>query len=353
MARRIGITSTIPVEAVLASGDVPVDLNNIFINDPDPCRFIRYAEEAGYPRTICAWIKGLFGLVVQTRCVDAVVALTQGDCSSTLALVETLMVNDVPVIPFEYPFSRDREMLRLQIERLAAGLGASYSAAREWMERLRPLREKLAELDMLTWREGVVSGCENHMFLVSSSDFCGDVEAYEHRVTGFLDQARERKPLPEDVRLGYIGVPPIWKDLYGFFESQGARVVYNEVQRQFAMLPRCDDIVDQYLTYTYPYGVFARLPDIAAAVAERAIDGIVHYAQSFCFRQVEDIIFRKKLSLPVLTLEGDQPAYLDGRTKLRIGAFIEMLRKDRAARSARAPIRKTLSPGKPRKDQMS
>ena len=75
MGKKIGITSTIPVEVVLAAGDVPVDLNNVFINDPDPARFIRYAEDAGYPRNICCWIKGLFGLVMQTRCADAVIAL--------------------------------------------------------------------------------------------------------------------------------------------------------------------------------------------------------------------------------------------------------------------------------------
>lgn len=329
MTRRIGITSTIPVEAVLAAGDTAVDLNNLFVEDPDPSRFIRYAEEAGYPRNICGWIKGLFGLVMKTRCVDVVIALTQGDCSNTLALVETLMVNDVPVIPFEYPFGRDVDLLRLQIEKLAGALGTDILAAQEWVEKLRPLRSKLAEIDSLTWRRGVVTGHENHKFLVSASDFCGDVELFERRIDEFLEQARKREPFSGDIRLGYIGVPPIWDDLYQFLESQGARVVFNEIQRQFSMPFDCQDIVDRYVTYTYPYGVFMRLKDISSAISERALDGMVHYTQSFCFRQIEDIIFRKKLSVPILTVEGDQPAALDGRTKLRIGAFIEMLRKNR------------------------
>lgn len=327
MTRRIGITSTIPVEVVLAAGDVPVDLNNLFINDPDPARYIRYAEDAGYPRNICCWIKGLFGLVMNTRCADVVVALTQGDCSSTLALIETLMMNDVPVIPFEYPFSRDRDLLRLQIEKLAEALGTSLEAGQKWVHRLRPLRAKLAEIDGLTWREGLVSGAENHGFLVSASDFEGDPERFERRVDSFLEEARSRTPRGGDVRLGYIGVPPIWSDLHGFLESQGARVVFNETQRQFSMCWAEGDLVDRYAAYTYPYGVFARLDDIEAAISERAIDGIVHYTQSFCFRQIEDMIFRKKLAVPILTIDGDQPAPLDGRVKLRIGAFVEMLRK--------------------------
>jgi benzoyl-CoA reductase/2-hydroxyglutaryl-CoA dehydratase subunit BcrC/BadD/HgdB len=142
--------------------------------------------------------------------------------------------------------------------------------------------------------------------------------------------------LQGDVRLAYIGVPPIWSDLHRFLESQGARVVFNEMQRQFSMPFNAPDIVRQYSAYTYPYGVFARLDDIEPALSERHVDGIIHYTQSFCFRQIEDLIFRKKLPLPILTIEGDQPAPLDGRARLRIGAFIEMLRRNKEESAGRA-----------------
>ena len=33
---RVGFTTTIPVEVVLAAGLIPVDLNNLFIADPGP-----------------------------------------------------------------------------------------------------------------------------------------------------------------------------------------------------------------------------------------------------------------------------------------------------------------------------
>ncbi len=33
---RVGLTTTIPVEVVLAAGLTPVDLNNLFIADPRP-----------------------------------------------------------------------------------------------------------------------------------------------------------------------------------------------------------------------------------------------------------------------------------------------------------------------------
>jgi len=47
--------------------------------------------------------------------------------------------------------------------------------------------------------------------------------------------------------------------------------------------------------------------------------------QSFCHRQIEDLIIRERIALPVLTIEGDQPGRVDERTKIRLQAFIELL----------------------------
>ena len=55
----IAITTTVPVEIILAAGHVPVDLNNIFITNQQAVRLVEAAEEAGYPRNLCGWIKGL------------------------------------------------------------------------------------------------------------------------------------------------------------------------------------------------------------------------------------------------------------------------------------------------------
>jgi benzoyl-CoA reductase/2-hydroxyglutaryl-CoA dehydratase subunit BcrC/BadD/HgdB len=128
------------------------------------------------------------------------------------------------------------------------------------------------------------------------------------------------------VRLAYIGVPPIFTDLYASLENMGARVVFNEVQRQFTMPFETSDLVEQYLLYTYPYGAFARLDDILEQLAKRQVDGVIHYTQTFCFRQIEDIIYRQKIDLPFLTLEGDKPGKMDARTRMRLEAFVNMLR---------------------------
>jgi len=153
----------------------------------------------------------------------------------------------------------------------------------------------------------------------------GDPDRFEAEVDGLLRTAASRESRKERLRLAYIGVPPIFDDIYPFLESHGARVVFNETQRQFAMPYGITDLVEQYRAYTYPYDIFHRLADILLEVERRRVDAVIHYVQSFCFRQIEDMIVRKKLNVPVLTLEGDKPSPLDARSKIRIEGFLEML----------------------------
>jgi benzoyl-CoA reductase/2-hydroxyglutaryl-CoA dehydratase subunit BcrC/BadD/HgdB len=109
-------------------------------------------------------------------------------------------------------------------------------------------------------------------------------------------------------------------------ESLGGRIVFNEVQRQFSLPAGGTDPVDPYLAYTYPYGIEGRIRDIGQAIRERRIHGLIHYTQTFCHRQIHDILLRESLDVPVLTLEGDRPAPLDGRTLTRLETFLEMIK---------------------------
>jgi benzoyl-CoA reductase/2-hydroxyglutaryl-CoA dehydratase subunit BcrC/BadD/HgdB len=116
-------------------------------------------------------------------------------------------------------------------------------------------------------------------------------------------------------------------DLFDYVELFDARFVYNEVQREFSF-PRASEaanIYEQYRDYTYPYDVYFRLTEIKKQIKERQLDAIIHYTQAFCYRAIEDIVIKKELQLPVLTIEGDKFNCLDARTKLRIEAFLDML----------------------------
>ena len=324
MVQRVGFTTTIPLEIIIAAGKKPVDLNNLFIGQGGGSRLVEAAEAEGFPRNTCGWIKGLYSAVMQSG-IREMIAVTEGDCSYTKALMEVLSLEGVTVIPFAFPYGRDRESLRLEMEKLMRRFGVDWEGAYQAKHRLDRIRRKVGEIDRLTWQENLVSGQENHYFQVCTSDMNGDPDSFEAEVDDFLQEVAGRRPFREKLRIAYVGVPPIFDDLYPFLETLDARVVFNETQRQFAMPYHLDDLVEQYRAYTYPYDIFHRIADILPEIALRRVDAVVHYVQSFCFRQIEDMIIRKKLPLPILTLEGDKPGPLDARTKIRIEGFLEML----------------------------
>jgi len=324
----IGLTATVPVEVLLAAGAAPLDLNNVFITSPDPPALVAEAERHGFPANSCAWIKGIYATARRLG-IRRVIGVAQGDCSNTHALVEILASEGVEVIEFNYPYPKDARRLAEALDALARRLGTTRAAAERERERLRPVRRALAEIDRLAWQEGKVTGEENHRWLIGASDFGGDPERYRREAEAFLAEARGRRPAAVGgLRLGYVGIPPICGGLYEFLEGRGARVVFNEFQRQFSM-PAADppsaDLVAQYLAYTYPYGVAGRIEDLRRAVAERRLDGLVHYVQTFCFRHIQDRLLREGVQAPMLTLEFDRPGPLARHGGTRLEAFLEML----------------------------
>ncbi|MBU0687817.1 MAG: 2-hydroxyacyl-CoA dehydratase [Candidatus Margulisbacteria bacterium] len=333
MKRKIGITTTIPSEVIFASGAVPVDLNNVFVNFKGkgdvktPADLIRIAEEDGLPRNICSWIKGIYGALKVNPDIQEVVVVVRGDCSNSVALADVLRSKKYKVIPFAYPDSKDGASFTQELNRFMKHFGVSRKEVDKKKAELDKIREKIFILDEMTWRENKVTGLENHLYLVSTSDFESDPPAFSEKVDHFLKKASYRKPYTEKVRLAYVGVPPIVSDLYAYVEELEGRVVYNEVQFQFSMCELTDDIVEQYLMYTYPYDVFGRVVDIKEEIEERQIDGVIHYLQSFCHHQIEDMILQKELPVPVLALECDQPGHLELRNKLRLEAFVNMLKE--------------------------
>lgn len=328
--KKIGITTTVPLEVLLAAGYQPVDLNNIFITDDNPERLVTVAEKAGFPLNCCSWIKGIYGVCMKQK-IDTVLGVTTGDCSNTLMLMEVLRLKGVKTIPFAYPDKPDPAQMQKALEELAKTLGTTLAAAEKVRGQLAPCRELALKLDELTWKEGLVGGYENHLWLVSTSDFNRDDQRYRQELGKLIEESLARKPYPSDhLRIAYLGVPSVYgRDLYGFLERNGARVVFNEIQRQFAMPHPGKSLAEQYANYTYPYSIYDRLKDIKAELKRRRVDGVIHYVQAFCHRGIGDIIFRDAIKLPILTLEGNDDFLLTQHLKTRVEAFIDMLQRSR------------------------
>ncbi|WP_070000237.1 2-hydroxyacyl-CoA dehydratase family protein [Cellulosilyticum sp. I15G10I2] len=324
--RKIGLTTTVPIEVLIAAGYTPIDLNNIFITSKDYSKYIDIAERAGFPKSLCAWIKGLYGVCIEED-IKEIVGVVGGDCSNTKALVEVLALKGIQIHPFSFPHSHTLEDVEGEIRKLMKSFKVKYRDAENVREQLAPLRTLAKEIDRLTYEEHKATGFENHLYQVSLSDFNGDPLGFEKDLKQAIEVIKKRAPLHKKLRLGYIGVPPMTADLYTFVEKFDAHFVYNEVQREFAF-PRAGEaqnIFEQYYDYTYPYDIRFRIKELKKQVEIRELDAIIHYTQAFCYRAVEDIVLKEQLDLPILHIEGDKLNTLDARTKLRLEAFLDML----------------------------
>src|SRR4030042_3007218 len=159
--KTIGITTTVPIEVLLAAGYEPVDLNNVFVNDPNPERLVNIAERYGFPQNCCTWIKGIYGVCVDYG-IDTVLCVTTGDCSNTIMLMEVLKLKGFHVIPFAYPDAPDIQRMQDSLEALAERLGTTLETAEGIKGELSPHRRLTSQLDELLWKEGRVSSGENH-----------------------------------------------------------------------------------------------------------------------------------------------------------------------------------------------
>ena len=323
--QKIGFTTTIPIEIIHAANFSGVDLNNIFITAPEPSKLIESAEKRGLPTTLCSWIKGIYAVLQERTDIETVIAVVSGDCSNTLPLVDLLRSEGREVISFAYPFDRNKELLTFEIERLMKRFAVTQNDVKESTIYLDSIRQKADLIDLMTWKDNKVTGFENHEYLINFSDFEGSPDVFKTKLDSFIDEIQNRKPLTDFIPLGLVGVPPIFSDFYDFLEEKQARIIFNETQRQFTFPSRLSDYIERYLDYTYPYSLLFRLEDIKRQIKQRGIKGIIHYTQSFCHHQMDHILLKENLSIPVLMLEGDRPLGLDGRTRIRLESFIEML----------------------------
>ncbi|MBE1304282.1 2-hydroxyacyl-CoA dehydratase [Clostridium botulinum] len=324
--KKIGLTTTVPVEVIVAAGYTPVDLNNMFITSENYLKYIDIAERDGFPKSLCSWIKGIYGACLENN-IKEIVGVMEGDCSNTKALIEVFKLRGIKIYPFSFPHSHSLKDVEIEIRKFMDIFNVNEDKVEQVRKRLNRVRKLAKKIDEMTYIDNKVNGFENHLYQVSSSDFNGNIDEFEEHIKKVIEGMEKREPINKKLRLGYIGVPPMIGDIYEFSEKLNAHFVYNEVQREFAF-PRgieAANIFEQYYNYTYPYDNEFRIKELKKEIEERKIDAIIHYTQAFCHRAVEDIVLKEELNIPMLNIEGDKLNTLDARTKLRLEAFLDML----------------------------
>ncbi|SMC20725.1 Benzoyl-CoA reductase/2-hydroxyglutaryl-CoA dehydratase subunit, BcrC/BadD/HgdB [Clostridium acidisoli DSM 12555] len=324
--KKIGITTTVPIEILISAGYRVIDLNNIFIMSRKYSDYIEFAEKDGFPRSSCAFKKGVYGAAIANDFLE-IIGVTEGDCSNSKALEEVFRMKGIKVYPFAYPSTHKLSDLKHSIDKFMNYFNVNMNQVEVVRKKLNNVRTLVKKIDELTYIDNKATALENHIYQVSCSDFNGNFIKFEKELEQKISEIESRKPIEKKLRLAYIGTPPMTLNIYEFVENFDARFVYNEVQREFAF-PRGkmhSNIYEQYYDYTYPYNIEFRIEEIKKQIKERKIDGIINYTQSFCYRQIEHIIIKEALDIPILNVEGDKLNALDARTKLRIEAFLDML----------------------------
>jgi len=159
--KKIGLTTTVPVEVLIAAGYTPIDLNNIFITSKNYLKYIDIAERDGFPKSLCAWIKGIYGVCIEEN-IREIVCVVEGDCSNTKALIEVLSLRGVKIHPFSYPQSHKIEDVEDEIRKFMKSFNVTEDAAEEVRKRLAKIRRLSKEIDELTYKENKTTGFENH-----------------------------------------------------------------------------------------------------------------------------------------------------------------------------------------------
>ena len=115
--KKIGLTTTVPIEVLITAGYLPFDLNNLFVTSKDYLKYIDIAEQDGFPKSMCAWIKGIYGACIKEKVTD-IVGVMEGDCSNTKVLNDILKAKGIKIHPFSFSHSHDYSMFEYEMNRV-------------------------------------------------------------------------------------------------------------------------------------------------------------------------------------------------------------------------------------------
>ena len=172
--KKIGLTTTVPVEVLIAAGYTPVDLNNIFITSKDYLKYIDIAERDGFAKSLCTWTKGIYGACLENN-ITHIVGVVEGDCSNTKALIDVLELKGIKVYPFSFPHSHKTEDVSREINEFMNTFNVTIKEVEVVRKRLNETRKLAKEIDELTYIHNKATGFENHLYQVCTSDFNGDI----------------------------------------------------------------------------------------------------------------------------------------------------------------------------------
>jgi hypothetical protein len=251
--------------------------------------------------------------------IDSLIVVAGGDCHNALVDGEKIEMSGIPTFYFFYPFEKDVDYLRDQMNRLSLFLGGINDLS--MFDKIKALKGMAIDLDDLRI-QGKVPSEDVFRIMVSLSDLNGDPIQFEKDI----ENVKERD-IDYEHRIALLGVPPINYDFHSLLASLGFHVVYDELPYEFARLSGDDlnELAENYCDYTFSRNINFRLEFLQSELKRRDVDGVIHYTQFTCHHLLEDDILNKNLNYPFLTIQGDLPGETSRQARVRLEAFSEML----------------------------
>jgi hypothetical protein len=115
-----------------------------------------------------------------------VIGIIQAIAQTTHSLLVSLIRRRNEDLPFLLPSRAGLRCIEPGNQAFGRAFRGEPGATPTDEKRLDEIRKKLVLLDELTWKERLVSGAENHYWLINSSDFNGDPDIYEEQLDSFI-----------------------------------------------------------------------------------------------------------------------------------------------------------------------
>ncbi len=323
-----GLTAPIPLEILIAAGRQPVDLLQLFLQQPDPAAILEEATESGFAQDASVVEKALYGTILRHG-IREVVITVNGD-RPVRELATWLQQHDVRVLFFHYPLDRSRETLALEIKKLARHFGAAPVDIDRTHHHLTTIREQLQHVDRLCWQDDRISSRENFRLQLAASDMKGDPEAFAAELDRTIARARHNRPGRHKRRIACLGDLPLWNDFFLTIEEFDARVVYHEVPHMVSMPQKADSLVEQYLAFDLPYDIPSRLQKSLDIARQRDVEGLIFVRTGRgAGGGIEEILLRQRTRLPLLVIDCHTAGPLDLCSRLRLKDFLAGLDNNR------------------------
>ncbi|MCZ7356070.1 MAG: 2-hydroxyacyl-CoA dehydratase family protein [Candidatus Methanoperedens sp.] len=308
---KIGITALVPPELIFASGNEPLDVNNVI------------PESRKHPKNkLCAWTAIWKEMLVNREtAIDSLIVVAGGDCHNALVDGQKVAMSGIPTHFFFYPFDGDPVFMESQLNRLTGFLGGMESP--EKLKDIAGLKKLGKEIDSKRCR-GKIASKDAFNILISFSDLSGDLNKFRRVI-----ESADKTTIQQNNRVALLGVPPIYHDFHEIAETLGISIVFDELPYEFVRHGGNDigEIALDYCDYTFARPLDFRIDFLQKELEKRKVDGVVHYTQFACHHVLEDEILRAELDYPVLTIQGDLPGNTPEQVRLRLEAFREMLEK--------------------------